>query len=376
MKDFFTQLGSEKAETHHGNPEMLRTFFEQIYKQIIVEPQFIVQPNPLNNVIENEKENLLNKIKQLDDKITDVRQDEEKYRREKIETEEKARKYDLENKKLTFNPRFYRTLQVISWLLVIVLVLVYSIFFMHLFAPPSTKIIPPISEFLVLLENYWLACIISIVPIALGFVFDMLWRSEKKSKIFAIIPIVLLTFALDFIIAYSTHTRIAQANELLGLPSPSLLADTNFWIVIFIGPVPVIILSIVLHFKYKNSLEYIEEKSKNPFLEQVAKLREKEMNRKRKAEELIAEKEELQRLFNKKDAIPKSLKLLPKEQLDVRIFYFYDGWTSWITNFFNSSFEKKYNKSKSELLSQCKLEYDEFLKESDKQFTNIYNLYQ
>ncbi|HOK14583.1 MAG TPA: hypothetical protein PK007_06630, partial [Candidatus Kapabacteria bacterium] len=121
---------------------------------------------------------------------------------------------------------------------------------------------------------------------------------------------------------------------------------------------------------------YIEEKSKNPFLEQVAKLREKEMNRKRKAEELIAEKEELQRLFNKKDAIPKSLKLLPKEQLDVRIFYFYDGWTSWITNFFNSSFEKKYNKSKSELLSQCKLEYDEFLKESDKHFTNIYNLYQ
>lgn len=170
---------------------------------------------------------------------------------------------------------------------------------MHLFSKPTAKIFPQFNKLISLIQDYWYACIITIIPIGLGYVIDMLFRGKSKNKKYFIFALISIWLFLDFIIANATRTRIAGANKLLVLPSPPLLLDTNLWIVLLIGPLPIILLSIILYQKYKNSQEYIEELSKNPYKDIVTQLREKELNRKHKALELEKELSKLQDEFNK-----------------------------------------------------------------------------
>jgi len=372
MNDYYKQKGFEESALQHGNPDILSAFFDQIYQQLILDPEYKEHPNPRLNQHEQEKLNLEKKIDDLKNKIQDVKNDEEKFRKEKKEREEIARKHDLENSKAKFNPKLYNTLQLVTILLVIVIFVVYSIFFMHLFSKPTAKIFPPFNELISLIQDYWYACILAIIPLGLGYVIDLFFRGKSKYKIYSIIGVGLISLFLDFIIANATRTRIADANELLGLTSPPLLLDTNFWIVLLLGPLPIILLSIILYQKHKNSQEYIEELSKNPFKDIVDQLREKELNRKYKAEELDKELSKNQNEFNRLLNFTEKIQYLPKEQLDTRVFSFYNGWTEWITNFYNQAFERQYGITRAERLTKCKEEFDKFNQESQSKFKTIY----
>lgn len=372
MDDFYKNKGYVESSLKHGNSDLLPAFFDQIYQQQILDPEYKEQPNPIMNQHEQEKISYQQRIEDLKNKILDVKNDEEKFRKEKKEYEELARKYDLENHSVKFNPGTYQTLRIIGYLLIVVIIIVYSIFFMHLFSKPTAKIWPPFNELVDLFSNYWLACLLTIIPIALGYTIDQIFRAKTKFRQIILTSLIGLSLFLDYIIASATRSRIIQANEILGLPSPSLLEDTNFWIVLLIGPLPIYILSIILNFKHKKSKEYIEEQSRNPYSQIIKELRDKELNRKYKVEELSKDLEKLQSEYNRLLNIKDKIQYIPKEELDTRIFNFYDGWINWITNFYNQLYEQNYGVTKSELLSRCKQEYEKFKQESQKRFTTIY----
>ncbi|GEM_PF-2231569 len=358
--------GFSEAKNHHGNPDMLQSFFSQIKNGLILEPTYVARPDSLATKLKNEYDLIAKNISELQAKIDDVRKEEQEFRTQKSKYEEDARQYSLKNSTKKFNPASYYSILSISIILALVIFLIYSIFFMHLFSPPTTKIIPPISEFKILLSEYWLASFLAIIPLAMSFVTDLFYKNRKNGikNIIALVALLVFTFFLDFIIAYATRTRIAQANELLGIATPDLLVDTNFWIVIFTGPIPVFVLSVLWHFTYKSSKSYIEEISKNPFSDTVLQYRDKEMNRKRKAEELAQEIKKLQAEKVKKDEEIRNNQYIPKDELDRSISEFYKGWREWITNFFNEVFEREKNITQKELLEQCKNVYDTFIKES------------
>lgn len=374
MDDFYKQKGFEEASLKHGNPDILQAFFDQIYHQLILDPDYKEQTNPKINQHNEEKANLQTKIDNLKTKIDDVRKDEENYRNEKKDFEEKARRYDLEEKKEKYNPAAYNTLSILNILLILVIIIIYSIFFMHLFSKPTTKILPPIDELLNLIANYWLAVFLVIIPLALAYTIEFYWRKKSKFKILIISGLIVLSLFLDYIIANATRTRIAQANELLGIATPSFWNDTNFWIVLLIGPLPVYLLSLLLNLKHKYSKEYIEERYNNPYADMVKQLRDKELNRKYKREELEKELEKYVEEYNKMTNFTEKILYIPKEELDTRIFNFYNGWIEWITNFYNQTFEKQYNTTKADLLTRCNQEYEKFKSESLSKFKVIYKM--
>lgn len=372
---YYRQKGFEEASVLHGLPIQLSAFFEHIYQQKITDPaaqEFIIKRNP---DFSDKKEILEKRIKELENKILDVKKDEEDYRRKKIEEEEKARQYEVQRQILNYNPFLFKILVIIDILLIIAILFAYGVFFMHMFSTPSTKILPPINEFITLVQNFWPAIFLAIIPISFGFALDLIFKSQSKYKIIYMILLGILTFALDFLIAYATHNRITQANEILGLPSTPLFYDTNFWLVIALGPVPVIVLSVFIHYTYKNSKGYIEKQNINPHLFLAKDYREKEMNRKNKAEELKLQLQQLQDQKLQLDNRMITPQLLPKEELDNRINSFYFGWVEWISNFFNQTYENQYHISKQELLEQCKNELQKFMQNSQDFYQKIYRRY-
>jgi len=246
---------------------------------------------------------------------------------------------------------------------------------MHLFSSPTAKIFPPINELTNLISEYWYVSFLSLIPIFLGFTIDIFYRSKYKYRILYIAILFSISLFFDYIIANATRIRIAQANELLGLPTPPLLLDTNFWLVLLVGPLPIIILSILLYHKHKNSKEYIDEQSNNPYNEIITELRKKELNRKYKAQELSDELKQLTDKHNSLLNIKEIINYIPKEELDKRVFAFYSGWIEWITNFYNSAYEDKYGTKQSEMLTKCREIYEKFNQDSQNKFTTIYTTF-
>lgn len=259
-------FGYERSGKVKGDPDVYASYLERLINGELVEESY-------KGLSEEEKNEKRDQIKQLEKKYQEMKSSNEKveeeikikekqvdeHRQELLHIRESRSKSDEELQRNSFSAVKF------SINLFILLFLTGYLFFFYVSAAYKAlyidlekianniveglgtgSIMPQPYELSEAIRYNYLLFLVPFVFYAFGWAFHILLDLKHRIKILFITLLIMVTFTVDFLIAFIIHTNTESAKELMGLSTIKWTASPTFYIILFLGFLVYIIWSILL----------------------------------------------------------------------------------------------------------------------------------
>jgi hypothetical protein len=260
------EFGYEKSGNVKGDPEIYTSYLNMILNGDLVDEKF-------SGLNEDDKPEKRSKLKQLESKLEETSQQNEKINAQIKEKKDKidVRREDLLDirkkyeddpeamKREIFSP-FKFSISVF-----ILIALTGYLFFFYVsaayralytdFEAIATRIaaglgtgsiMPKPAELAEALQYNFLLFLVPFVFYAFGWAFHVILELKHKYKFVFLGSLIGVTFFVDFLLAMLIHNNLEYAKELMGLATKSWAADPAFYMILFLGFIVYILWSILM----------------------------------------------------------------------------------------------------------------------------------
>ncbi len=260
------EFGYEKSGNVKGDPDIYTSYLNMILNGDLVDEKF-------SGLNEDEKPEKRSKLKQLESKLQETGQQNEKLNAQIKEKQDKidVRREELldlrkryENdpeamKRETFSPFKF------SISTFILIMLTGYLFFFYVSAAyralytdfegiasriaaglGTGSIMPQPAELAEALQYNFLLFLVPFVFYAFGWAFHVILELKHKYKFVFLGGLIGVTFFVDFLLAILIHNNLEYAKELMGLGSKSWAGDPAFYMILFLGFIVYLLWSILL----------------------------------------------------------------------------------------------------------------------------------
>ena len=262
LQDF----GYEKSGNVKGDPDIYTSYLNMILNGDLVDEKF-------SGLNEDEKPEKRSKLKQLESKLEETSQQNEKINAQIKEKQDKidVRREDLLDirKKYEDDPEAMKReifspfkFSISSFILI---ALTGYLFFFYVSAAyralytdfegiasriaaglGTGSIMPKPAELAEALQYNFLLFLVPFVFYAFGWAFHVILELKHKYKFVFLGSLIGVTFFVDFLLAMLIHNNLEYAKELMGLATKSWAADPAFYMILFLGFIVYILWSILL----------------------------------------------------------------------------------------------------------------------------------
>jgi len=262
LQDF----GYEKSGNVKGDPDIYTSYLNMILNGDLVDEKF-------SGLNEDEKPEKRSKLKQLESKLEETSQQNEKINAQIKEKQDKidVRREDLLDirKKYEDDPEAMKReifspfkFSISSFILI---ALTGYLFFFYVSAAyralytdfegiasriaaglGTGSIMPKPAELAEALQYNFLLFLVPFVFYAFGWAFHIILELKHKYKFVFLGALIAVTFFVDFLLAMLIHNNLEYAKELMGLATTSWAADPAFYMILFLGFIVYILWSILL----------------------------------------------------------------------------------------------------------------------------------
>ncbi len=261
LRDF----GYEQAGSAKGDPDVYASYLHRILNGDLV-------ANNYTGFSEEERKERLEQIKELESRLKEKEDSNEKvegeiktkekeidkYKKELIQLWEARAKDNEKLKKETFSP-----LKFAVNLFLLVMLSVYLFFFYvsatfkalyvdfqgiaeHIAQGEGTgSIMPGARELADALQYNYLLFVVPFVFFAFGWAFHVILEIKHKARLGFLSMLIVVTFIVDFLLAMIISNNTETAKALMGLPTESWAQSPSFYIILFLGFLVYIIWSIL-----------------------------------------------------------------------------------------------------------------------------------
>ena len=260
------EFGYEKSGNVKGDPEVYTSYLNMILNGDLVDEKF-------SGLNEDDKPEKRSKLKQLESKLEETSQQNEKINAQIKEKKDKidVRREDLLDirkryeddpeamKREIFSP-FKFSISVF-----ILIALTGYLFFFYVSAAyralytdfeaiasriaaglGTGSIMPKPAELAEALQYNFLLFLVPFVFYAFGWAFHVILELRHKYKFVFLGSLIGVTFFVDFLLAMLIHNNLEYAKELMGLATKSWAADPAFYMILFLGFIVYILWSILM----------------------------------------------------------------------------------------------------------------------------------
>ena len=260
------EFGYEKSGNVKGDPDIYTSYLNMILNGDLVDEKF-------SGLNEDEKPEKRGRLKQLESKLQETGQQNEKLN---AQIKEKQDKIDVRREELldirkryednpeamkreTFSPFKF------SISTFILIMLTGYLFFFYVSAAyralytdfegiasriaaglGTGSIMPQPSELAEALQYNFLLFLVPFVFYAFGWAFHVILELKHKYKFVFLGGLITITFFVDFLLAILIHNNLEYAKELMGLGSKSWAGDPAFYMILFLGFIVYLLWSILL----------------------------------------------------------------------------------------------------------------------------------
>ena len=260
------EFGYEKSGNVKGDPEVYTSYLNMILNGDLVDEKF-------SGLNEDDKPEKRSKLKQLESKLEETSQQNEKInaqikekkdkidvRREELLDIRKKYEDDPEAMKREIFSPFKFSISVF-----ILIALTGYLFFFYVsaayralytdFEAIATRIaaglgtgsiMPKPAELAEALQYNFLLFLVPFVFYAFGWAFHVILELKHKYKFVFLGALIAVTFFVDFLLAMLIHNNLEYAKELMGLATKSWAADPAFYMILFLGFIVYILWSILM----------------------------------------------------------------------------------------------------------------------------------
>ena len=260
------EFGYEKSGHVKGDPDIYTSYLNRIFNGDLVDEKF-------SGLNEDDKPEKRNKLKQLEAKLVETSQQNEKIQAQVKEKQDKIdvrreelldirKKYEDDPeamKRETFSP-FKFSISVF-----ILIMLTGYLFFFYVSATyralytdfegiasriaaglGTGSIMPQPAELAEALQYNFLLFLVPFVFYAFGWAFHIILELKHKYKFVFLGGLIAVTFFVDFLLALLIHNNLEYAKELMGLGGKSWASDPAFYMILFLGFIVYLLWSILL----------------------------------------------------------------------------------------------------------------------------------
>ena len=260
------EFGYEKSGNVKGDPDIYTSYLNMLLNGDLVDEKF-------SGLNEDEKPEKRSKLKQLESKLEETGQQNEKINAQVKEKQDKIdvrreelldirKKYEDDPeamKREIFSPFKFA----ISTFILIALTGYLFFFYVsaafralytdfeaiasRLAAGLGTgSIMPKPAELAEALQYNFLLFLVPFVFYAFGWAFHVILELKHKYKFVFLGALIGVTFFVDFLLAMLIHNNLEYAKELMGLATKSWAADPAFYMILFLGFIVYILWSILM----------------------------------------------------------------------------------------------------------------------------------
>ena len=260
------EFGYEKSGNVKGDPDIYTSYLNMILNGDLVDEKF-------SGLNEDEKPEKRSQLKQLESKLQETVQQNEKINAQIKEKQDKIdvrreelldirKKYEDDPeamKRETFSPFKF------SISTFILIMLTGYLFFFYVSAAyralytdfegiasriaaglGTGSIMPQPAELAEALQYNFLLFLVPFVFYAFGWAFHVILELKHKYKFVFLGGLIAVTFLVDFLLAILIHNNLEYAKELMGLGSKSWVGDPAFYMILFLGFIVYLLWSILL----------------------------------------------------------------------------------------------------------------------------------
>lgn len=262
LQDF----GYEKSGNVKGDPDIYISYLNRILNGDLVDEKF-------SGLNEDDKPEKRGKLKELESKLQEAHQQNDKINAEIKEKQDKidVRREELldirkkyENDPEAMKREAFSPFKFIISTFILVMLTGYLFFFYvsaayralytdfeaiasRIAAGLGTgSIMPQPAELADALQYNFLLFLVPFVFYAFGWAFHVLLELKHKYKYVFLGALIGVTFFVDFLLAMLIHNNLDHAKELMGLATRSWTADPAFYMILFLGFMVYILWSILL----------------------------------------------------------------------------------------------------------------------------------
>jgi len=260
------EFGYEKSGNVKGDPEVYTSYLNMLLNGDLVDEKF-------SGLNEDEKPEKRSKLKELESKLGETSQENEKIN---VTIKEKQDKIDVRREELLdIRKRFEKDPEAMkretfspfkfSISVFILIMLTGYLFFFYVSAAyralytdfeaiasriaaglGTGSIMPQPAELAEALQYNFLLFLVPFVFYAFGWAFHVILELKHKYKFVFLGGLIGVTFFVDFLLALLIHNNLEYAKELMGLATKSWAADPAFYMILFLGFIVYLLWSILL----------------------------------------------------------------------------------------------------------------------------------
>ncbi len=260
------EFGYEKSGNVKGDPDVYTSYLNMLLNGDLVDEKF-------SGLNEDEKPEKRSKLKELESKL-----DQTSQQNEKINTtiKEKQDKIDIRREELldirkkyeddpeTMKREIFSPFKFSISTFILIMLTAYLFFFYvsaayralytdfeaiasRIAAGLGTgSIMPQPAELAEALQYNFLLFLVPFVFYAFGWAFHVILELRHKYKFVFLGGLIAVTFFVDFLLALLIHNNLEYAKELMGLATKSWAADPAFYMILFLGFIVYLLWSILL----------------------------------------------------------------------------------------------------------------------------------
>ena len=259
--------GYEKAGHVKGDPEVYASYLSQIMNGDLVDENY-------KGLTEEEKSEKREKIKKLEKQAEEMQSENAKFDKEIAEKEKKIDQYrqqllqiheehDKDHEKLhkdtfsgiKFGINLFILLALTVYLFFFYISAAYKALYTDLEKIASNiaeglstgSILPGPYELADAIRFNYLLFLVPFVFFAFGWAFHVIIEMKNQVKYGLLSLLVLLTFAVDALMAFIIHSNTEAAKEMMGLSTVSWSRSPTFYIILAFGFLAYVLWSILLH---------------------------------------------------------------------------------------------------------------------------------